>query len=431
MKFLLLFIFCSNSFASLPEMFGASSSTSSLANQFSNNTADPSNNYYAPAFTAFSRSVAFNYTISQVNPNLNPINGVTTQNTVTRGTTLTGDISTDYSTINFHNIHFTLPILKPDGGKIAVSVFAPAGHLIEANSGDPYLTEYVMYRSRYNRLQAFFNYAHPITDNTAISIGAFTGFQTKANIFTRASMNGDDNGAWGRVKAKVKPSLAVIASLAQKFPWANLYLTYQQEMKSNVDAEAIGETSNPLLPFDIEINSMAYYDPHTVRFGLGTNFDLVNFITSFEYQLWDNYKTPVVRIKQKSGAIQASDDYEQVKTKNIFIPKVAIQLNATDALAFSLGSALKPSPIEGSFSGSGNSVDTDSIIYSGGLNYKTDWFEKKWDFSLAIQYHQLEDKTVVKTTNQEDGSAGSKIGSPGYTIGGNILAASFGLSLLF
>jgi len=38
---------------------------------------------------------------------------------------------------------------------------------------------------------------------------------------------------------------------------------------------------------------------------------------------------------------------------------------------------------------------------------------------------------VVKTSGQENGSAGSKIGAPGYKIGGEVLTGSIGARMMF
>ena len=49
----------------------------------------------------------------------------------------------------------------------------------------------------------------------------------------------------------------------------------------------------------------------------------------------------------------------------------------------------------------------------------------------SFEYHQLQEKQVTKTANEENGSAGQKIGAPGYTIGGSIMAATFGIKFNF
>ena len=47
----------------------------------------------------------------------------------------------------------------------------------------------------------------------------------------------------------------------------------------------------------------------------------------------------------------------------------------------------------------------------------------------AVQHHLLEEVEVVKTTNLENGGAGSKIGSPGYTAGGSVTVFSLGVNV--
>ena len=51
--------------------------------------------------------------------------------------------------------------------------------------------------------------------------------------------------------------------------------------------------------------------------------------------------------------------------------------------------------------------------------------------SLSGQYHMLKEVDVVKSNGQENGSAGSKIGAPGYNVGGEVLTGSIGARMMF
>jgi hypothetical protein len=71
------------------------------------------------------------------------------------------------------------------------------------------------------------------------------------------------------------------------------------------------------------------------------------------------------------------------------------------------------------------------VVGTGGLQYRMVIWSKDVHLGAAVQYHHLLDKKVTKSPNQENGTAGPKIGSPGYDIGGYILAGSFGVKVNF
>jgi long-subunit fatty acid transport protein len=105
--------------------------------------------------------------------------------------------------------------------------------------------------------------------------------------------------------------------------------------------------------------------------------------------------------------------------------------NLTDRWSCLLGFNYHQSPLKGDFSGSGNSLDTNALIYTAGIQYRMVIWSKDVHLGTSFEYHQLESKQVVKTSTEENGNAGSKIGSPGYTIGGKVLAGSFGVKFNF
>jgi len=425
-------LYLNTSWPSFPEFFGTSPRTSSLGGQPNDEWDDPSNNYYAAALTAFSHKINVNLSYDSVKHDFLPINGIVTKNSTNNAYgTNTGNINTDYGEFRHSSVHLTLPIAYPGAGNIAISLFSPLGHLIETNTGHPTHPEYVMYHARYKRTELFANYAHPIGNNFALSLGAFVGFQVRADMSAQASLNGVNFGSSSSAKAKVSPSLASLFSIAKKWQSATVFFAYQQEMTSNLDANIIGDTSDPPIPFDIGATSIPYYDPHILRLGyqqsLGPALKLHSML---EYQLWGNYKTPVIRIIQRAN-VKGSDNYENIKTQNILIPKLGLKYSWSDYLALMAGVSYRPTPLKGDFSGAGNSIDTDVLTTSAGIDFKSRLLDKLFTFSGAFQWHQLKEKKVTKTSGQENGSAGQKIGSPGYTVGGDVYMASVGISTSF
>ncbi|MBT3982712.1 MAG: hypothetical protein HOE90_15240 [Bacteriovoracaceae bacterium] len=436
LAFLSLLLLPNLSFASFPEMFGASASTSSFGSQASSDVEEPANNYYAPALLGFSRNVNLGVSTYLVNTYFEEIKNVTVENTWTRSS-LTWpngkhDVDVNDGVLWMNAIHASLPILKPTGPKIGFSLFAPGKYIMEVNSGDPFNPEYVMYRSRYKRAQAFFNISYAFTDNLAVSIGAYNGFQVSMDLYTYARVGADKSGysSWARSKAQAKPTLAGIASIAYKERDWDAYFTLVQEMKSKLKGKAGGASDDPSVPFAIELNSLAFYDPMTLRFGGHLNLaKIVNLQASLEWQKWDNYRPPIAHLKQDGGVIVSSKILETLDLRNIFVPKLGVNAQVTDSMKLGSGLIYRQTPLKGNFSGSANSIDFNTWILTGGGSLEKKFFGQTFEGSLGMQYHKLEKKNITKSTGREDGSSGDKVGTPGYKGGGHILVGTMGLTM--
>lgn len=429
---LLVVLYSFSVHANYAEFFGTHPTTSGIGNQANTDSFDPSNNYYIPALMAFADTITFATSAGTVATDFEPINTVVTKNSTNSTTNEFGNVSTDYDSFFGAAIHATLPLGYKAAGPLTVSIFTPVGKLIETNSGDAALPEYVMYRSRYRRTIVHLNYAHKWSDNFAFSLGTHVGFQAGANATTNLSLNGPGFGSSGGAKSEVKPALAAILSAIYKEKNWSAYFTFQQEMKSNLEAQVGGQVTDPTsVLFQLTIESMIYYDPHIIRFGGSFEIGDLTLMGSVDYQIWDNYKTPVVRVKDRGGAAEPSDDYEKVQLRNIPVLKVGSKLRLTDRFSLLGGLAYKPTPLDGNFAGSGNSIDSNSLILTGGARLGMRIFDKDVELSGGVQYHMLEEVNVAKSANQENGSSGSKIGAPGYKVGGTVIAASGGLRIKF
>jgi len=431
--FLVLISFYSSiTLASYPEFFGASFSTTAIGNQSNLDAADPSNNYYVPAVLGFSDKVNILLQATSTATHFAPISNITKTNTTNSSSSSIGSVSTDYQKFYGGGLHFALPIGYEHLGTLGISIYLPIGHLLESNSGDPFLPEYVMFHSRYQRTSAYLNFAHKHGDELAWSLGSIIGFQASAAVNTNLSLGGSGIGSWGKARTKIDPSLGIITSVIKKIERSKIYFAYQQEMKSNLHASVSGEITNPTLPiFESNIDSMIFYDPHTFRLGGSFDFGSLEIFSGLEYQLWSGYKPPLIHIVKTGGAIVSSSNFENIKIRNTFNPRIGAKLELSDRWSTSIGLGYRMTPLEGDFSGSGNSIDTNTIILSTGLQYRIVIWSKDVNLGTSLQYQQLEKKHVTKTAGQEDGSVGNKIGAGGYDIDGYVLAASLGIKFNF
>ncbi|MFA6238209.1 MAG: outer membrane protein transport protein [Bacteriovorax sp.] len=433
-KIFLLMIFLSTAAsASYPEFFGASFSTTSIGNQANLDENDPSNNYYVPASLGFSDKVNILMQASSTSTHFKRMSNITvTNNTNSTTAPTTGNVENNYQAFQGGALHFALPIGYQHVGTLGLSVFLPLGHLMETNSGSPFLPEYVMYHSRYRRTSVYLNFARKWSDDLSWSLGTIVGFQASADVKTNLSLNGAAYGSWGQARSKISPSLGLIASIVKKIDNKNIYFTYQQEMKSNLHALVSGEINNPgLALFESGIDSMIFYDPHTFRVGASHNFGTREIFAAFEYQLWSGYKPPTINITKTGGVIVGSSNYERIKIRDTFNPRIGMNFQLTDRWSTGLGLGYRMTPLDGDFSGAGNSIDSDTYILSTGLQYRIVIWSKDVNLGTSLEYQQLQKKHVTKTTGQEEGSAGPKIGAGGYDIDGYILAAAFGIKFNF
>lgn len=419
--------------AHLGESFGASAKTASLGNQAAINSLDPAVGYYAGALTASMERATVSFSVFQITPEFNPIQNIVIRNSANSSTFERGNVNTDYNPRPMASLAALLPLEGETLGSLLVHVFTPIGSVAHVNSGDQFLPEYVMYRSRLERTNAMVQYIQPLNGGWALALGGQLGFQVGSDVGTQTSLNGAPYGSSSTLKADVKPTLGALISLAHQGERHHVYLSYQQEMKTNLRATASGEINNPTSAvFSIALESMSYYDPHIIRAGLAYQFQNgLDVHLGADYQIWSGYQTPVIRIRDRGGIILPSDDYERVSTKNVFIPRVGTTYHFNEMWALSAGAFLRPSPLEGDFSGSGNSIDTDLWALSFGPSMKTQLFNRPLELALALQYQKLEDKAVTKLTGQENGSAGERIGSPGYSVGGEIMVVGFGVNFRF
>ena len=437
MKTLLFFIIISyvlnspKSFANFAEFFGAGPESISLGNQGTDDPNNPVNNYYAPSFLAWNKHISFAFSSSAIRHNFEDIKNIIIKNdSNSRSGTEIGNANNSYG--DFYNgiFHLVLPVFRPINGVIGVSLFAPIGYIAEVDSGDPILPEYIMYRARNKRSLVFFNYARAINNSFSFSLGATIGFEVNASMTTQAALNGSTIGSSSSLQAKIAPNVSPMFSFSYINNNLNLFLSYIHEVKSELNTDVIGETSDPPIPFDINASSMTYFDPNIVRLAGNYSFSLIKLYTTLEYQIWKNFKTSIIRLVQRAS-IKSSDDYENVQVKNILIPRFGIKYLLNNYWEINGGISYRATPVQNDFSGAGNSLDADTIIFTLGTNYLTKILDKSIKMSIGTQYHQLKDKFVIKTSGQENGDSGSKIGGPSYKIGGNVLLLNIGAKVSF
>lgn len=418
--------------ASLPEYFGGSVSTLGLSNQCNFNSEDPANTYYCPALLAKSQGNAFSFNTISVHQAFTPIEDVVVANPLNDPTASTeyGDVDINDSDSHFVGLHLSMLLLPKWQAKLSASIFSPTDKFIDAGTGDFYLPEYVMYKSRYKRTQFFAAISLPFNEKLYYSVGLLGGLQSSGHTNIVASESGSTEPSSGSMKFNASPSLAPTFSLYYEFNNHHAsYLSYHSEMQSNFEHIADGYTpiGSSSVKYDWKLSSMMFYDPATFRLGHQYHIDRHAFIGTVEYQLWKNYETPKMNIKNQGGVLISSRDYEDVSMNNIFIYKLGYQLQNEKSM-WQIGYAFRPTPLEKDHSEAGNSLDSNEHIVSSSYERAVNFLDQKFNLALGLQLHQLETVKVDKSSGIENGDAGRKIGDGGYEIGGQVFVLSLGLS---
>lgn len=213
-------------------------------------------------------------------------------------------------------------------------------------------------------------------------------------------------------------------------------------MRLNAAARAIGDLA--ALDFQYAASSALFYDPLTVE--IGTSFKLFHFwrtAIQVDYQAWGQFKKPAMKIENPSlescgeanncGLNISPSQNPDFSTQNIFIPRVA-QSFQWGITHFRLGYGYKPSIFSELPEEAGNYLDPPKHMYSGGVGFdlaQVPLLRTEGQLDFFGLYHQLISQSIEKTSGNEAGEDGKKIGAPGYEAGGFIFGGGLNLTLRF
>tara|TARA_B100000925_G_scaffold291342_1_gene279063 strand:- start:7522 stop:8817 length:1296 start_codon:yes stop_codon:yes gene_type:complete len=415
-------------FANFGDSISGGPGTMGVGNQANPYNLSPESHFYHPALATQYSSPAISLSASSTEFKFNSINDIVIQNdTNSQSGEKTGSVSNDYERISMGQIHGVIPLnYKNKDLVVGVSLFTPLLYLAKFDSGSTELPEYVMYRSRVRRLDGLVSIGTKI-DHISYAIGSRFGFKLEADIEANASLNGTSFGSSGRAKANIFPKVGLVGSVNFKKDAHNFSATILQGMEMTAEATVTGQTTDPRIIFDLASSSLAFFEPHQIRFSYGwqSSEKLFSAFVSASYMLWDGFQAPKLKLTQEASVL-SSNNYEVINTRNTINTSIGfmIKLASFDILS---GLSFYQSPFDSEFSGAGNTIDTDINSYHLGLAKSFG----NLSICSSVQLKKLKEVNVLKTSGQENGSAGRKIGAPGFTIGGDILNINLGVSYQF
>lgn len=426
--FLIFIILSTQAYANFGEFISGGPGTMAIGNQANPYSANPESHFYHPAIaTRFTRPT-ISLSASSTEFEFEPIKNIVIQNdTNSQSGEESGEVPNDYERISMGQLHAIVPLSYKDHNFfVGASIFTPLLYIAKFDSGSPDLPEYVMYRSRIRRLDGLVSAGTKI-NGISYSLGSRFGFKLEADLEANASLNGTSFGSSARAKANILPKVGLVGSINYSKNSHEFSATILQGIEMTAEATVTGQTTDPRIIFDLASSSLAFFEPHQIRLGYSwespQKFASVFINTS--YQLWDGFEPPTLKLTQEASVL-SSNNYENLKTKNTINSSIGLMLTV-GSYKILTGLSLYQSPIDSDFSGAGNTIDTDSTSYHLGLS-KT---FGQLSLNAAAQLKKLKKIDVVKTTGQENGDAGSKLGAPGFTIGGEVININLGISYQF
>ncbi|MAW07153.1 MAG: hypothetical protein CME61_02605 [Halobacteriovoraceae bacterium] len=427
---LTLLLFTTSALANFGDTIGVAPENISLGGQASLHSISASAGLFHPSSVGFETRNQFSFSISNTSFNFSEIKNIVVENdTTSQSGQSFGNVSTDYESISMGQAHGVVSIPKLETN-LAFSIFAPLLYIAKFDSGDPQLPEYVMYRSRPKRMSAQLSLTRKVNDNVALALGAQVGFKLEADIEANASLNGTNFGSSARAKANIFPKVAFLGSASYFNKDHRVSFTLKQGQEMTAKASVTGQTTDPRIIFDLTSESLSYFEPHQLRATYSFKaLDWIEITTGVKYEIWSDFTPPTLKLIQEASVL-SSDNYEVISTKNTLSPSLGLKIDV-QKWSILTGVSLNESPLDSSYTGAGNSIDSSSKDFSAGVIKRTNLFSTEIAFTGAIKYRKLEEKTVNKETGQENGSNGLKIGAPGYDIGGDITNVAIGLQIKF
>lgn len=427
--------------ASTGEMYGYGSRASALGNTMLGGISDPFATFYNPAANSANKGLQISLGTALYKPNFLEIKGITTQNSATSDQG--GDVSGDIDTSNYldhlgQSIGLSLN-LGEEFKSLTVGVTAsmPIARIAYIDTGDPFKPEYFNYRSRTQRPQIYGSVsAQPFKDfyfGTGIAIA--TNLAATATLFTTGS-NGKVSSA--RLATTIKPSAAPYFSVYAKPDPIHAGLVvrlpnkYKLSMDTNAQAHLLSGASN--IPLILNSTSTIFYDPLEVDLAGSLKINEKNWLTlELDWLQYEAFEGPTLSVTDTGSLPDLKDSISTTPSmRNIFVPKIGFQHDFEKAVV-RVGYFYRPSPVKDN-SGPGNLVDPAKHVLTAGVGFdlkELKLTEKEIFLDLHAQYHRLVQAHITKSPGTETGQTGTKVGAPGYDIGGNIYGGGFSLSANF
>lgn len=449
--------------ANVGDTFGFGSRTGALAGAGAAWGFEGYATYSNPAALALPKTerLTLSYGLLAMQPSFTEIQNVVIENDVTSDRVRRGDVDTSYRGTVGQSIGLiylmTPPREKPLNFSLGVTAYLPLNHLAAFDTGESYVPEYFLYRSRTQRPQIDVGLGvsrHTESRTASLGFGVHLGYSLTANgtLF----LQGDSSRvSTMRFSSSIKPKAspyfgALYASNDGAFTTGLVFrlpLNSASTMVLNSGARLFGDLA--ALDFNFKATSALYYDPMSLELGGSWKYNSRGrLLAQFDFQAWNLFEAPSLYINDPevtgcsdSGAGSCSGGLEiassadgQFQFRNILIPRLATEYELPGYRVIRLGYAYRQSILRNDLSGAGNYLDPSKHILTAGLGFRFDRFlsfDQPFTLDLHASWQQLISQSVEKAPGDENGQGTGdlKIGAPGYEVGGKIFGGGLSLSL--
>ncbi len=453
--------------ANIAENTGFGSRTTALAGAGASWGAGPFSTYSNPAeLSAFSASelvstqksppLQASWGLVFLTPQFKSIQNVVLENNYVSDKTpaRSGDVDTSYR--DTFGQAFALSYRLSEGPSrltVGLTGFIPINQLAYADTGETYIPEYVLERSRTQRPQFAAAGGMQITRAWSLGAGVGIGFALTGNgsVFLNTDPNKPSTMRFSAsMKPKALPYAGLLYHSAKDELTAGLVfrapVSSPNEYTLNSGARAFGNLA--ALDFNFKADSALYYDPLSIE--LGGSYAVLQrtrIVAQLEYQRWSNFEPPALSIQNPqtgactgtgcSGGIQISPSKNpSFNFNDTWVPRLGVEHQLNDDQTFRFGYFYRPGIIDPSqLSGAGNLLDPPRHAFSAGFGWRFHHFlhlDTPFTLDVDAQFQTLQTQTITKSAGNEAGtSSDQKIGAPGYQAGGKIFGGGLTLSWAF
>jgi hypothetical protein len=384
------------------------------------------NHEWSSAAVALKDGLTTSFNVYQLNYQFAPMSIVTSNNATGASSTTTSSYNPSIKDQKMLSAHLTFSTSRWWAKGLGFSFVAPFPEVAQIDSGPILLPHHPWYEDSLHKTEFRTTMAQKWSQewSSALSLNILWNADAQTDMIT--GINSSTTHSQGRIQAELKPTVSINLSLLYHLNTENDFLLeyaseVSQELTNHVTGTAPlgGSTS---VNYSFEMKSLMAYEPLRLKITWAQK----NLALALTYEDWSGYTPSDLTILKTLGIIQGSERYETVTGKKIVSPTAGYTW-LLDHWNHTLSYRYLPKVFTIDQHLGGNTLDNNKHA----LGYTAEYFfnsSKDQSLSFGCQYHYLVKESSVKSSGQENGEAGVKIGSPGYNSQGYFLALALGLN---
>ena len=372
--------------------------------------------YFQPGAYPIVVEFGFEY----LHPSFESIDHVVVQNpqTSSQVAPVIGTVNQTYPDVFAQTIKAKVLLQEKKKAELTVQTFLPLNSLMQMDSGNTYLPEYVLYRAGGQRPRVSVMGEMNLSDAFRMGLGLDLGFgvTSEAAVFLQSGAGKYSNQ---RISAVVKPKMIPMG--VWEYEGYRFLVKAENKVSFSLNTSAGANVFPPLsASFDIgySTNSALFFDPWTFDLSRRYDLSLAGLSTwaiglGVSYQLWSGFESRAAVINNISGTF-SNGLTPSFKACNLVVPRAAIE-KAIGMQHWELGYEFKDSIFKDTPSGNGNYLDPPKHSFDLGVIFPS---TSGWELGVKLLVSRLVPQSVVKSDSTEIGAPGYR--ASGWLYGGNV-----------